>query len=421
MIKFIFLLLSISYGYSANWLMIQGTQEETTKDHNLWGFGQLRYIHNRGDIYETYGMNKTPFSLNKPDLQKQETFILSRLRIGLRGRLDVKNKINYFILTEFGENGITNPAGYRQHSYLTDLSVTLRYLPINIRVGQYKYPGSEEGLMARFASPFIQFTTVSDQLMLERYISSQSENSTTYLGRPAHSVGAYRDSGIKLFQQIDLDKTSSITYAYMYGLGSGIQMDNVNDSHPTHYLYMAYENIFGAIKGYNTESLKLYGWYQKGKRKLLDELYNRTRYGIGLTYYDGSLRVEGEYMKGKGMIFTGAKDTSSTPSNNVWQFEIEADKNNKADGYYISATYKLQPNIEAIARYDEYHRMENISAKERSVKNTTLGFSYKFEGVNRIDFNYTFVKAYAPYNGAAQDILNNAGDIARIQLTWVYK
>ena len=421
MIKFIFLLLSISYGYSANWLMIQGTQEETTKDHNLWGFGQLRYIHNRGDIYETYGMNKTPFSLNKPDLQKQETFILSRLRIGLRGRLDDKNKINYFILTEFGENGITNPAGYRQHSYLTDLSVTLRYLPINIRVGQYKYPGSEEGLMARFASPFIQFTTVSDQLMLERYISSQSENSTTYLGRPAHSVGAYRDNGIKLFQQIDLDKTSSITYAYMYGLGSGIQMDNVNDSHPTHYLYMAYENIFGAIKGYNTESLKLYGWYQKGKRKLLDELYDRTRYGIGLTYYDGSLRVEGEYMKGKGMIFTGAKDTSSTPSNNVWLFEIEADKNNKADGYYISATYKLQPNIEAIARYDEYHRMENISAKERSVKNTTLGFSYKFEGANRIDFNYTFVKAYAPYNGTAQDILNNAGDIARIQLTWVYK
>jgi hypothetical protein len=81
----------------------------------------------------------------------------------------------------------------------------------------------------------------------------------------------------------------------------------------------------------------------------------------------------------------------------------------------------LQPNIEAIARYDEYHRMENISAKERSVKNTTLGFSYKFEGVNRIDFNYTFVKAYAPYNGTAQDILNNAGDIVRIQLTWVYK
>ncbi|MBT8344148.1 MAG: hypothetical protein HKP62_07415 [Sulfurovum sp.] len=51
----------------------------------------------------------------------------------------------------------------------------------------------------------------------------------------------------------------------MLGLGAGMQMENVNDSHPTHYLYMAYENVFGDGKGYNTESLKLYGWYQKGK------------------------------------------------------------------------------------------------------------------------------------------------------------
>ena len=198
-------------------------------------------------------------------------------------------------------------------------------------------------------------------------------------------------------------------------------MDNVNESHPTHYVYMADEKILGDIKGYNTESLKLYGWYQKGKRKLLDELYDRTRYGIGLTYYDGLLRVESEYMWGRGMIFTGAKDTSSVPSNNLWQFEIEADENNKANGYYISAIYKLKTNIEAIARYDEYHRMQNVSEKERVFKNTTIGLSYKFEGLNRIDFNYTYAKAHAPYNSSAQAILNNVGDIARIQLTWVYK
>lgn len=421
MMKLIFVLLSVSYVYSANWLMIQGTQKAATKDHNLWGFAQLRYTNNGGDIYEVKGFNKTPFSLNTPDLQRQETFNLSRLRVGLRGRFDDKNKINYFILTEFGENGVTNPIGYSQHSYLTDLSVTFRYLPVNIRVGQYKYPGSEEGFMARFASPFIQFTTLSSQLMLERYISPTSVNGTKYLGVPSHSVGAYRDSGIQLFQEINLDKTNSISYAYMYGLGAGMQMDNVNGTHPTHYLYMAYEKILGDLKGYNTESLKLYGWYQRGKRKLLEELYDRTRYGIGLTYYDGLLRVESEYIWGRGMIFTGAKDTSSIPSNNVWQYEIEADENNKADGYYLSTTYKVKTNIEAIARYDEYRRMQNISAKERVIKNTTIGLSYKFKGVNRIDLNYTFSKAYAPHNSTAQSILNNAGDIARIQLTWVYR
>ena len=65
--------------------------------------------------------------------------------------------------------------------------------------------------------------------------------------------------------------------------------------------------------------------------------------------------------------------------------------------------------------------MQNISAKERTIKNSTIGFSYKFEGVNRIDLNYTFAKSDAPYNSKAQYILDNAGDIARIQLTWVYK
>jgi len=421
MIKFIFILLSISYIHSANWLMIQGTQKPTAKAHNLWGFGQLRYTHNIGDVYEVNGINKTPFSLNKPDLQKQKTLTLFRLRAGLRGRLDDENRINYFILTEFGKNGITDPAGYKQHSYLTDLSVTLRYFPVNIRIGQYKYPGSEEGLMARFGSPFIEFTTLSSQLMLEKFISPHTVNGTTYLGEPSHSVGTYRDSGISLFQQINLDSTNSISYAYMYGLGAGIQMKNINDSHPTHYFYAAYENLLGEIKGYNTESLKVYGWYQQGKRKLLDAYYDRMRYGVGFTYYDGTLRVESEYMRGKGMIFTGAKDTDPTPSNNVWQIQIEADDDNEADGYYISAVYKLRPSLDVIARYDEYRRMKNISVKERIFKNTTLGLSYKIEGMNRIDFNYTFAKASAPHNSNAQSILNNTGDIARIQLTWVYK
>ena len=87
-----------------------------------------------------------------------------------------------------------------------------------------------------------------------------------------------------------------------------------------------------------------------------------------LIYYDGLLRVESEYMwEGKGMIFTGANDTSSIP----------------------------------------------VAIR--------IGLSYKFEGLKRINFNYTYAKAHAPYNSSAQAILKNVGYIARIQLTWVYK
>ncbi len=422
MTKLILLLFVFTnYLYASNWLMIQGTQNEKAKDHNLWGFGQLRYIDNSGDIYEQNGINKTPFSMNKPSLSEQESLIIARLRIGLRGKLDSENKINYFILTEFAQNGITNPAGHKQHSYLTDLSVTFRYLPLNIRVGQYKYPGSEEGLMARFTSPYIQFTTVSDQLLLERFISVKSVNSTTYQGIPTHSVGAYRDTGVELFQKIDLDKKNSISYAYMAGLGSGIQMDNENGSHPTHYLYAAYENVFGGGKGYNSESFKFYLWYQDGKRKLLDKLYDRTRYGLGFTYFDGTLRLEGEYIRGDGMIFTGAKDVNTVSNQNNWHFQIEADKGNEAKGYYLSGIYKVQPNIDLLARYDQYNRMTNTNTKERVFKNTTVGLSYKIKDFNRIDFNYTFAKADAPHNTSAQNILDNMDNIARVQLTVVYK
>lgn len=418
---FLLLFLILPNLFASNWLMIQGTQNKKAKEHNLWGFGQLRYINNSGNVYEQNGINKTPFSMNKPSLSEQESLIIARLRVGLRGRLDSENKINYFILTEFAQNGVTNPAGHTQHSYLTDLSMTFRYLPVNIRVGQYKYPGSEEGLMARFTSPFIQFTTISDQLLLERFIDTKSVNSTTYQGEPAHSVGAYRDTGLELFQKVDINKENSISYAYMAGLGAGIQMNNENGSNPTHYFYTAYENVFGGGKGYNSESFKLYAWYQSGKRKLLDKLYDRTRYGLGFTYFDGTLRLESEYIKGSGMIFTGAKDIDAVANQNNWQFQIEADSDNKADGYYISSVYKVQPNIELLARYDQYNRMTNVEAKERVFKNTTIGLSYRFKGFNRIDFNYTFAKADAPHNAAAQNILDNMDNIARIQLTAVYK
>lgn len=406
---------------ASNWLMIQGTQNNKTKDHNPWGFVQLRYINNSGDLYEQGGINKTPFSFNKPKLDEQESLIVARLRPGLRGRLDSDNNINYFILTEFAENGISYPAGHRQNTYLTDLSVTFRHLPLNIRMGQFKYPGSEEGLMARFTSPFIQFTTISDQLLLERFITVNNVSSTTYTGVPEHSVGAYRDTGVELFQKLDIDDKSTLSYAYMVGLGAGLQMHNVNDSNPTHYLYGAYENNFGGGKGYNKESFKFYLWYQKGKRQLVDKLFDRTRYGVGFTYFDSKLRVEGEYINGQGMIFTGAKDIDPLPDQNEWHFQIEADNGSKADGYYLSTVYKIQEKIDLLARYDQYNRMTNIDAKERIFKNTTLGISYKIKGFNRIDFNYTFAKAYAPNNNTAQNILDNTGNIARIQLTMVYK
>ena len=118
-----------SFLNAANWLMIQGTEKKAT--HKLWGFGQVRYEDNYGkEVVDGSGKNKTPFSYIRPELQNQSELQLARLRIGLRGALDEDNKINYFLLTEFAQNGINNPLGYSQDTYITDASVTFKHMPL---------------------------------------------------------------------------------------------------------------------------------------------------------------------------------------------------------------------------------------------------------------------------------------------------
>ena len=417
MIKLFLLLFMIFHTlHSANWPMLQGTESKV--HHNAWGFAQVRGQNNSGDILIKNGINKTPFSYVKPTLEHQTELQLARLRLGLRGAFDDDNNINYFLLTELAPNGVNNPLDENTHNYLVDASLTFKYLPVYLRVGKFKYAGSEEGNMARFTSPFIMFSTVGDQLMLERFTK-------TSLDKPSQGVGAYRDSGAQLFQSFKLTDKESLTISYMLGNGSGVANENVNGGNHTHYGFLAYENILGKGKGYSQESLKVYSWYQEGKRKLYDsnspELYERIRYGLGLTYYQHKLRVEAEYMKGKGMIYTGAKDTDNTFDTEDWKYSIKASKENEADGYYILSTYEVMKDLEILARYEKYNRMTNSDTDLRKFETITTGFSYKFKGYDRIDVNYAFNRIKAPYNAGANEVLQSVGNILSIQYTIVFK
>ena len=412
--------------YAADWLMLQGTQKKV--DHKLWGFFQVRAQNNEGDIVIQNGINKTAFSYAKPNLEKQKSIQLARARIGLRGSLTKDNNVNYFFLTEFGTNGITQPIDYKQQNFITDASLTFRHLPIYIRLGKFKYAGSEEGLMTRFASPFINFTTLSDQLMLERFIDTKSNGAATnntYLAKPLAGVGAYRDSGIQLFQTYSIGEDSTLSLSYMIGNGSGVQNKNANNNKYTNYGYISYEKGLGEGKGYKKEAYKLYSWYQKGKRLLYDngtpKFYDRIRYGIGGTYVYKGLHLESEYIKGRGMILTGAKDINTNIHEETWNYEMQASEENKADGYYLSSTYLLEKNFEVLARYDEYNRMTNSVLQNRKFQTTTIGFSYIFKKYDRIDVNYAINKIKAPGNETADNLLQSAGNLLSIQYTMLFK
>lgn len=434
---------------AANWLMLQGVQPEfvapkgvivpyRSKKPKVWGFIQANFKKDLGDDFiAPDGKDKTPFSRLNPDLKGQEGFDLFRARIALRGMADNENKVNYFVMTEFANNGVNNLAGHKEvATYFTDASVTLKHIPYaKVRVGMFKYPGSEEGLQAVFVSPYIEFTTMTKQQLLERFIShaggvqkgaaaggaKTDHYTTTEVEDP---VGAFRDTGLQIFDTVTLKDQWSLTYAYMYGNGHGIAYRSTNDQ-ATHYGYLAVEETYGG-RGYFTESLKFYLWGQSGKRNFLSDdgtetkeiKAHRKRYGLGMTYYKNGLRFEAEYMKAKGMIFTGAKDVDSDPLKENWQFQFAVGDENRADGGYVNIQYEVLPKkLEVFGRYDILNRLTNDVKAERKFKTATVGCSYRFRGPTRLDLNYMIRSAKAPGNAKAQKVLDNMGNRVALQLT----
>ena len=56
--------------------------------------------------------------------------------------MPLDERINYFLLVEFGKNGVAG----ENVVVLTDASLTFSHIPTaRIRIGQFKYPGPEEG------------------------------------------------------------------------------------------------------------------------------------------------------------------------------------------------------------------------------------------------------------------------------------
>ncbi len=153
--------------FAANWLMLQGTEPEGTAPRaKVWGFIQTQYQKNTSDANATGGY--APPKLIGPNLQSQSQFNVNRARVGVRGTgFPLDEKVNYFFLAEFGNNAITAPNN--GSAYISDASITLNEIPgARVRMGLFKTPGAEEGLQAIHVFDYVNFTTVTNQLLLER-------------------------------------------------------------------------------------------------------------------------------------------------------------------------------------------------------------------------------------------------------------
>jgi len=404
-------LLHTSSGLAANWLMLQGTEAKaSTSRAHLWGFVQVQYQKDDSDANSTDGY--IPAKLIGPDLSAQEQFNVNRARIGVRGTgFTEDSKTNYFILAELGNNAVTAP-GDRSVS-LSDASITLNHIPrARIRVGLFKTPGAEEALQAIQVFNYVNFTTVTNQLLLERLPNREYSANIAPVTLPGPSglngfdepVGAFRDVGIQLFDAFVIADWEH-SYAAMVGNGNGLNFGDNDDNLDT-YLYWASEKVFSG-KGPRRQGIKFFIWKQNGKR-LLDNTndatrnpteFERDRSGLGIKYLRGQYRFTAEYMRGNGMIFLGPDKPSfylNDGASAVAQ-DVGNGAEGEANGYYLEGGWYIpQSKWEINLRYDIYNRLTddneftagpNVGKSfEMEFKTLTLGAQYNINPRTRLNF-----------------------------------
>ena len=332
---------------AVSWPMLQGSEEKAFKKGKkapfmkVWGFVQPLYMF----------QNEGPYA----PLRKKggdNSFLIRRTRVGIRG--SITDRVNYFFLSEFGDNGITRKTGAVS---LTDASISIKLADgLRIRMGQFKVPFGIDGLQAIHRHIFINFSQAASQMLLR-----PDRNFAKYTGeKGAQLVHAYRDIGIQAFDQIKVGP-GAITYAVGLFNGSGINRTDNNKKKDV-IGKLQYDWMSGALKG-----LEIGASYANGKHTA-DEL-EYTRWGVELQFDRGPVHLMAEYMAGKDEQKDGAAD-------------IE-DK-----GWYVAAGYDIVPKrLRADVRYDVFEP----DKKNADYNRTTLGLMYFFKGWNRFTLNYEII------------------------------
>jgi len=427
---------------AANWLMLQGTEPEGASSRaEVWGFIQADYqadysganpygfapaiqVPNPVSVPGNYAAPK----MLGPNLNSQAGFNVSRARIGVRGTgFPIDDHINYFLLLEMGNNGTTRNSNSANNNAFTsvkatDASITLNYIKgARVRAGLFKYPGAEESLQAIQAHDYINFTEVTNGLLLERFpnqafttctlsASGGCAGATGNLGQYTtaqlqagaslngfkNPAGAFRDVGIQVFDAFNVGKDWELSYAGMIGNGNGIEFDNSDKSYDK-YAYVSAEKKYGG-SGARAEGLKYFAWTQRGSR-LLEitsggglKSYDRNRSGFGVKYLKMPYRITAEYIKADGMIFVGTDKpnfyftgtSASADGNGITANSATA----RGRGWYVEGGWYI-PNsrVELDARFDTVDRNEDY-ANEFRFNKWTLGTQYHFNAKTRLTVNY---------------------------------
>lgn len=418
---------------AANWLMLQGTEKPGAAPRaKLWGFIQPTYLSVSGTKLPVgaYAGQRSQFNTHQPGLASESTFQITRARVGVRGTaMPLDSNVNYFILAEYGNNGLTSTGGGSGSVKLTDATVTLNHIKgMRVRVGQMKVPMAEELYQGIMTFNYINPSNIGNQQLIERpfwttggavcdptQTVATSQNYLKFCNGDAStqfrtSATAVRDTGIQLFDTFKSDGGWEHSYALLYGNG-GITKDNRDGEYDT-TVYWASEKVFSG-KGPWRDSMKFLAWNTSGKRTVYDaatlnaggtlesaeKQYDRNLSGIGFIYQKSKIRFWAEYITADGMIFNGstggAVPGAVSAAGQVSQFLLSP--TGESDGGYLDFGYKITPKMELDIRYDVYNRVTNLAAAaERKYETVTLGFQYRFNKKTKMILNYELRDFEAP-------------------------
>lgn len=393
---------------AANWLMLQGTEADHQAPRaHLWGFVQADYQHT-SDTKLPNGGNAA-FNQMAPQQTSASGFNIKRARLAVRGaNLPLDKNINYFMMAEFGNNGITT-GGKGSAGQLTDASVTFNHIPgARVRVGLFKTPGSEESFKAIPVFNYVNYTSGTDRLLIERKVDKAT-------GKRPDPVYAARDTGLQVFDSFKFGEWEH-SYAVMLGNGNGLSMSDDNNDRDL-YLYASTEKYFGENKaGPRSKSMKFYAWSQSGKRNYGPDKFDRDRKGLGMTYFDGKYRAAAEYVKADGMIFGG-------PAGGAAGGALSVQTNQKADAYHVDLGYRVTPKAELNVRYDRLDSgTDNANkAQLREFTTTTLGAQYFLNLKTSVRLNYEIRNIDAPHaQQGAKNIVDKIDNRVSAQVTMVF-
>lgn len=312
---------SISSAQAANWFKLRGTEPGgTSSTLQVWGFLQPTFMTDTSDRITGAVMAAagaippmgtfSPISGGNgingdlpvqgtilPDRVSQDSFLMRRARIGIRGTmLPIDNNVDYFILTEFGENGLTRGAGGQQDggAVLLDASVTLNHLSrgldanglhnlgVRFRFGQFLFSQVSQSLSQSTPGRrvHIWMPEATRAFALTRRVSDNGPFNNN------GQVNGARDIGLEAFDFVEFGNPKAPwEFTYSYAIGNGGTIGEINrDNNFRHYAWLSLAKLFDKTRGPRRHDAQVYWFYQQG-----DILFNNDVNGDGVADSQGSV------------------------------------------------------------------------------------------------------------------------------------